>query len=97
WFEAARPHLVECIEYARLSPLTWNGLIPKLGSQSLLNAIESAKERFPNLDRRLSPIPTAYPLHFKKSAYNWVSFSYEEAPSYDSLGVQVPQTKVGQI
>jgi hypothetical protein len=97
WFEAARPHLVECIEYARFYPLTLNGLIPKLSSQSLLNAIESAKERFPNLDRRLSPIPTAYPLHFKKSAYNWVSFSYEEAPSYDSSGVRVPQTKVGQI
>jgi hypothetical protein len=97
WFEAARPHLVECIEYARFDPRKWNGLIPKLSSQSLLNKIESAKEKFPNLARRLSSIPTAYPLHFKKSAYNWVSFSYEEAPSYDASGARVPQTKVGQV
>jgi len=97
WFEVARPHLVERIEYARFDPHEWNGLIPKLSSQSLLDALETVKQQIPNLDMRLSSTPTAYPLYFKKSAYNWVAFSHQEAPSYNSSGARTPQTKVGQI
>jgi hypothetical protein len=97
WFEAARPHLVSCIEYASFDPAAWDGLIPKLSSQRLLSAYEGAKRNERNLDTQLSSSPTAYALHFKKSAYNWVSFSYEEAPSFDATGAATPQTKVGQI
>ncbi len=97
WFEEARPHLIDCLEYAAFNPGVWNGLIPKLSNQPLLSALEAAKAALPNLDSRISNQPTGYPLHFKKSAYNWVSFANEEAPSYSPGGQLIAQTKVGQI
>jgi len=97
WFEQARPHLMSCIEYASFDPSAWDGLIPKLSRQPLLSAFEGAKRKESTLDAQLSSGPTAYALYFKKSAYNWVSFSYEEAPSFDASGAPTPQTKVGQI
>jgi hypothetical protein len=36
-----------------------------------------------------------YSLFFKQTAYNWLAFSMEEPPCYDSSGKQVPQSKVG--
>lgn len=97
WFEEARPHLVEGIEYAKFDPTRWDGLIPKLSSERLLSALEAAKGTFANLNSQLASNVTAHPLHYKKSAYNWVSFSFEEAPSFAVTGEPVPQTKVGQI
>lgn len=97
WFEEARPHLVERIEYANFEPAVWDGLIPKLGNQRFLAALEIAKRTQSNLDRNLSPSPTGYPLHFKQAAYNWVSFGYDEPPAYAGTGERVPQTKVGRI
>ena len=97
WFEEARPHLVERIEYAKFDPDVWDGLIPKLGNQRFLNAIEAAKLAHSNLDMKLSSSPTAHVLHFKQAAYNWVSFGYDEPPAYSSTGQRVAQTKVGRI
>lgn len=97
WFEEARPHLVERIEYAKFDPDVWDGLIPKLGNQRFLTAIETAKLAHSNLDMKLSSSPTAHVLHFKQAAYNWVSFGYDEPPAYSSSGQRVAQTKVGRI
>jgi len=97
WFEEARPYLVERIEYAKFDPDVWDGLIPKLGNQRFLTAIEAAKMEHSNLDMKLSSSPTAHVLHFKQAAYNWVSFGYDEPPAYSSTGQRVAQTKVGRI
>jgi hypothetical protein len=97
WFEEARPYLMERIEYAKFDPSCWNGLIPKLGLQRLLTAIETAKRTHSILDAKLSNGVTRFPLHFKKSAYNWVSFGYEEPPAFAATGEPTSQTKVGQI
>jgi hypothetical protein len=97
WFEEARPYLVERIEYASFQPHLWDGLIPKLGNQRLLDAIEKSKQVNGNLDMQLSTATTGYALHFKKAAYNWVSFGYSEPPSYSETGQLIPQTKVGRI
>jgi Eco57I restriction-modification methylase len=95
WFEEARPHLVERIEYANFDPKLWDGLIPKLGNQHLLSSLESAKARFRPLDAQISAQANRNQLHFKKSAYNWVSFGYAPAPSYDSNGKILPTTESG--
>jgi len=97
WFEEARPYLIERLEYGAFDPNIWNGLIPKLGSTVLLGALEDAKRKHTSLDIRLSSTPTGFPLHFKQAAYNWVSFGYDEPPSYAGSGERVPQTKVGKI
>src|ERR1044072_358539 len=51
WFEEARPHLIDGLEYASFDVASWNGLIPKLSSQPLLTALEFAKASLRNLDR----------------------------------------------
>ncbi len=96
WFEEARPHLVERIEYAKFDERAWDGLIPKLGNQRLLNALELAKQKFPPLDAEIANQANRNQLHFKKSAYNWVSFAHEPAPAYGANGKLLPITESGQ-
>ena len=36
-------------------------------------------------------------MHFKKTGYNWLSFTHEEAPCFDARGRRVPQTQFGEI
>lgn len=95
WFEEARPHLLEAIEYAEYNPALWGGLIPKLGNQRLLSALEAAKQIHPPLDARIVSQANRHQLHFKKSAYNWVSFGFSPAPSYSSDGRVLPVTESG--
>jgi hypothetical protein len=95
WFEEARPHLVERIEYASFQPNIWNGLIPKLGNQQLLSSLEITKTRFKPLDALITVQANRNKLHFKKSAYNWVSFAFAPAPSYASDGKLLPTTESG--
>lgn len=96
WFEEARPHLVQRIEYAAFDPGCWDGLIPKLSNQALLSGLEMAKMRFKPLDSWISAQANRNQLHFKKSAYNWVSFSRLPAPAFDSSGKLLPTTESGQ-
>lgn len=95
WFEVARPHLVERIEYARFDRALWDGLVPKIGNQRFLSALETAKATFPPIDAKIASRATAHQLHFKKSAYNWVSFGFTPAPAYDSRGGELPVTESG--
>lgn len=97
WFEVARPHLVQRIEYAQFDPALWGGLIPKIGNQKLLSALESAKREFAPLDTEVSARATPHQLHFKKSAYNWVSFGFSPAPSYARDGTMLPVTETGVL
>lgn len=95
WFEAARPHLIEQLEYAKYDRAIWAGLIPKIGNQKLLTALEAAKRKLPPLDAKIPARASGHQLHFKKSAYNWVSFGYSPAPAYDSDGRKLPVTESG--
>lgn len=96
WFEEARPHLVERIEYAKFDEAIWDGLIPKLGNQRLLNALERAKQTFNPLDAQISSQANRNQLHFKKSAYNWVSFARKAATAFGANGNLLPTTESGQ-
>ncbi|MBB5661088.1 Eco57I restriction-modification methylase domain-containing protein [Brevundimonas halotolerans] len=97
WFEEARPHLIPRLEYARFRPELWNGLVPKLSQQDLLTRLEEAKLRFPPLDVVRSRGATAYPLYFRKSAYNWVSFAVTPAPTYDGDATLAPSSDNGTV
>lgn len=95
WFEVARPHLVERIEYAKFDPAIWDGLIPKLSNQRLMTAFEVIKQRIKPLDAKIVSQANRHQLYFKKSAYNWVSFAFDPAPSYGATGKQLPTTETG--
>ena len=98
WFEVARPHLFSTISYNSFAPQLWKNRIPKLNTQALIDAFE---EKFAastqTVETSLSRRTNAYSLHFKKSAYNWLSFTHEEAPCFDATGGRIPQTQFGTI
>lgn len=98
WFEVARPHLFATLSYASFTPARWKGRIPKLNTQALIDAFEQRLgPSAPTVESALSRRATAYALHFKKTAYNWLSFTHEEAPCFSTHGQRVPQTKYGSI
>ena len=97
WFEEARPHLVQKLQYAEFTPELWDGLVPKLSHQKLLCAFERAKQELPSLERSRPARPNRHRLYFRKSAYNWVSFSLEPAPCYDANGKLMPSPDSGEI
>lgn len=97
WFEAARPHLFATLSYSNFDPVPWVGRIPKLNTQRLIDAFQclmkpGATTVAASMNRRTTP----HSLHFKKTAYNWLSFTHEEAPCFDSRGKQIPQTQFGE-
>jgi len=51
----------------------------------------------PTVESSLSRRATGHALNFKKTAYNWLSFTHEEAPCFAVSGKRVPQTKYGAI
>ncbi len=97
WFEVARPYLFASLSYSSFNPEHWKNRVPKLNTQVLIDAFE---KRMGNgaatFESSLSRRPTAYSLHFKKTAYNWLSFTHKEAPCYAD-GKPVPQTQFGDI
>lgn len=97
WFEIARPHLFEALSYAEYEPRLWKGRIPKLNTRRLITAFERLAKTGRTLAAHTSRRATRYQLNFKKSAYNWLSFTHEEAPCYAASGKRIPQTKYGAI
>ena len=97
WFEEARSHLVENMHYAEFTPSIWDGLVPKLSHEGLLHALESAKRKFSSLERYRATRHGNQPLYFRKSAYNWISFSLEPAPCYDANGKRIAVSDSGEV
>ncbi len=98
WFEEARPHLFATLSYASFTPGFWKHRIPKLNTQALIAAFEQLlAPGHHTVEHHLSRRATPHRLHFKKTAYNWLSFTHEEAPCFDVRGKRVPQTKYGDI
>ena len=98
WFEVARPGLFASLSYASFTPANWKGRIPKLNTQELIHAFEKRLgASTTTIESSLSRRPTAHALNFKKTAYNWLSFTHDEAPCFAPNGRRVPQTKYGAI
>jgi hypothetical protein len=98
WFEVARPNLFPTLSYAGFNQIPWRGRVPKLNTQALIGAFEGLlRPGARTVEASLSRRATAYQLNFKKTAYNWLSFTHDEAPCFDERGNRVPQTKYGAI
>lgn len=95
WFEEYRPHLMQSLTYVTYRPASWNGRIPKLGLQPLVDGFERLLGQGASVKQAMDRHPNAHALAFKKSAYNWLSFGREEAPCYDADGAAIAQTKYG--
>lgn len=98
WFEAARPHLFELIEYAPFTARLWRNRIPKLGARGLAFAFERLITRSRStVEASLVRGPTPYALHFKRTAYNWLDFCRRLPPCYDREGNSVPHSKFSVV
>ena len=98
WFESARPHLFESLQYAPFTRRLWRDKIPKFSAHNLALAFENAlAQTRTTLAASLSQRPTPFVLHFKKSAYNWLNFCRDLPPCYDGNGASVPHTKFGSV
>lgn len=73
-------------------------MIPKGDLQTVMESFERLAEANPGrLGAAISERPSPYRLVFKKTAYNWLAFSFDEPPCYDARGRRVPQTEVGDV
>ncbi|MDE0422434.1 MAG: hypothetical protein OXK76_16340 [Gammaproteobacteria bacterium] len=98
WFDIARPHLFDQIQYTAFRPEVWAGRIPKINTtriaQTFARLFSSASARVETQTARLS---TRHVLYFRKTAYNWLNFCRRHPPSYDLRGKAIPQTEFGQV
>ena len=98
WFNSQRPNLFDSLSYAPFSPSAFGGLIPKLGSSRLLKGFESLLEGSGHrLKNEFSPLRQGFPLHFKQTAYNWLTFCIDQPPAYGRANSPISQTQYGTI
>ena len=98
WFDSQRPTLFEGLSYCPFSPGPFDGLVPKIGSARLLQGFESLLEDGNyRLQNELAPTRQGQHLHFKQTAYNWLTFYVDQPPVYDSDNTLLPQTKYGTV
>ena len=93
WFDSQRPVLFDGLSYAPFSPSAFGGLIPKLGTSRLLQGFESLLEDSGyRLQNDLTPARQGHHLHFKQTAYNWLTFCVDQPPVYDGNGHGIDHT-----
>ena len=98
WFDSQRPTLFDGLSYSPFSPTLFGGLIPKLSSARLLQGFESLLEGSGyRLQNDLAPARQGHHLHFKQTAYNWLTFCVDQPPVYDTGNNIIPQTKYGTV
>ena len=98
WYDAQRPTLFDNLQYAAFSPEPFGKLIPKVGNTQLLVAFESLLSQGTyRLKNEFSGTGQGHPLHFKQSAYNWLTLCIEQPPAYDKAKKRVPQTTYGAV
>ena len=98
WFDEERPHLFGLIEYACFEPARWDGLIPKVGSQGLCEALEALEPSgHPRVRDYCARSSETHRLFFKKTAYNWLAFSHIPPPAFDAGGKPIPQTQLDTL
>ena len=98
WFDSQRPALFESLSYSPFSPSVFGGLIPKLGSARLLQGFESLLGGSGyRLQNELTPARQGHQLHFKQTAYNWLTFCVDQPPVYGSDNGLLPQSQCGTV
>ncbi|MDE2716595.1 MAG: Eco57I restriction-modification methylase domain-containing protein, partial [Chloroflexota bacterium] len=98
WFDSQRPMLFQGLSYSSFSPAAFDGLVPKISSARLIQRIESLLEDGDyRLRNEFSSARQGHSLHFKKTAYNWLTFCVDQPPVYASDSKILPQTMYGTV
>ena len=99
WFDSQRPALFHGLSYAPFSPSAFGELIPKLGNSRLLQGFESLLQGSAyRLQDELAPRRSgAHHLHFKQTAYNWLTFCVHQPPAYGTANRPIDQTQYATV
>ena len=98
WFDSQRPALFQSLSYSPFSPQAFDGLIPKIGSARLLQGFQSLLTNDDyRLKHALASSGDEHHLHFKQTAYNWLTFCVEQPPVVGADGKPLPQTMYGTV
>ena len=97
WFESQRNHLLDLVSYSCYRQKLWEGRVPKLNTQRLIDAFENATEKNNPLAIAMANSANAHCLYFKKTAYNWLNFCREMPPCYDGNGNQISHTQFDRL
>ena len=106
WFEAERPHLLQTLQYVPFDPDCWRQRVPKLNTPALARALEDCLRRTPgcpspkrqrgmtaSLAYALGSERTPHVLHYKKTAYNWLTFCRRLPACFDAADRPAEQTQ----
>ena len=97
WFDSQRPALFECLSYSSFSPTAFGGLVPKIGSARLIQGFESLLTDGSYRLRNEFSLGQRHSLHFKQTAYNWLTFCVDEPPVYGPNNNILSQTQYGTV
>ena len=95
WYKEARTLLFDNIQYVRFQPKLWNYYVPKLNTQPLAQAFEAALKPSKTLELSLKH-STKHKLHFKQTAYNWLTVCRKLPPCYKGQQ-RVPHSKAADL
>lgn len=98
WFESQRPTLFATLSYAQICPQTWGGVVPKVNTTRLAQALEShILAHREKVQDSLAPRSTKHVLYWKKTAYNWLCCCRQLPPSFDEAGQPTTKTNFGEL
>ena len=98
WFDSQRPTLFDGLSYSPFSPAAFNGLVPKIGSAWLIRGFESLLGNGDcRLQNEFSTGRAGHHLHFKQTAYNWLTFCIDQPPAYGLDNSPIVQTGYGSV
>ena len=99
WNTEARGELFQALRYVECTPMLWKYRIPKINTNALAEALEELLRRVQGrtLGVLLAGQPTEYVLHYKKTAYNWLTMCRELPPCYGADGRRIEHTKAGKM
>ena len=98
WYDVQRTELFDNLQYTTFTPDSFGDMIPKIGNARLLEAFETLLTQGTyRLRNEFSPSQEGHPMHFKKSAYNWLTTCVEHPPAYNLDNKLTPQTMYGTV
>ena len=99
WYPEAREHLFSNLTYSPFCPELFHEFVPKVGSNLLSTELSRLIRHRINVPNTaiVSGVKTKYPLHYKNTAYNYLTFCRKKPPCTDIFGQSVPHRGFGTM
>lgn len=92
WHTEMRPSLFKTLSYSKYTSAAWDHFIPKINGQSLIEKIEAHLASSARVGAVFSSRLARYPLHYKITCRNWLSFGHLIPPARNADGDDIEHT-----